>query len=183
MSGTAGSTVLLLESSSGEKIYRHPDSIVVLLPDGRDTITSSWVNGGYRKDLKAIFNHQISKGVKAVDDLEGGSISDYVSIVSERLGLEPEYSSAMLTAANMDNVAIISHSFRGVEVTAIVTAGIVINGGRVGDPASYHEEKGTHMYIQGTINTILLIGASLPEYAMARAIITALKQRPQPCNN
>lgn len=169
--------VLLLETSGGEKVYKHSDSIVVLLPDGRNAITSSWVNGGYKNNLKAIFNHQISKGVKAADDLEGGNISDYVSIISKRLGLDPEYSSAMLTAASMDNVAIVTHSFRGVEVTAIVTAGIEINGGRVGDPGSYHEEKGTHMYIQGTINTILLIGAQLPEYAMNRAIITATEAK------
>jgi adenosylcobinamide hydrolase len=164
---------LLLETSSGEKIYKYLDSIVVMLPDGRSTITTSWVNGGYREDIRSIFNHQISKGVKGTNDLEGGNIPDYISIISKRLGLDHNLTTAMLTAASMDNVAIVSRSFRGVEVTAIVTGGIDINGGRVGDPASYYQEDGTHMFIQGTINTILLIGAKLPEYAMTRAIVTA----------
>ncbi|WP_406660211.1 adenosylcobinamide amidohydrolase [Methanolobus sp. ZRKC3] len=172
-SGPDENATLLLETSSGEKVYRHLDSIIVSLPDGRSTITTSWVNGGYREDLRAIFNHKVSKAVKGSKDLEGGNVSAYLEIVSRDLGLNPAYSSGLLTAARMENVAIVTRSFRGVEVTGIVTGGIEVNGGRVGDPASYYQENGSHMFIQGTINTILLIGADLPAYAMNRAIVTA----------
>jgi len=172
-SGTERKSVLLFETTGKEKVYRFSDSILVSLPQGHKTLTTSWLNGGYREDVRAVFNHMIPKGKHAPKELEGGSVPAYLRIIAERLGVDPDTSSGLLTAANMDNVAIVTKSFRGVEVTAVMTAGIEVNGGRVGDPASYYQEDGSHQFIQGTINMILIIGADLPEYAMARAIITA----------
>jgi adenosylcobinamide hydrolase len=172
-SGKEGKAFLLFETTGNEKIYRHSDSILVSLPEGRKTLTTSWLNGGYREDVRAIFNHTIPKGKHAPKELEGGTVPAYLRIIAERLGADPDTSSGLLTAANMDNVAIVTKSFRGVEVTAVMTAGIEVNGGRAGDPASYYQEDGSHQFIQGTINMILIIGADLPDYAMARAIITA----------
>jgi len=165
--------VMLLETSGGEKVYCRSGSIVVILPEGRSTLTTSWVNGGYREDLEAVFNHHVPRGKHSAEDLEGGSVPAYLEFISKKLGVDPEKSSGLLTAACMENAAIVTRSFRGVEVTAIVTGGIEVNGGRVGDPASYYQENGAYQYIQGTINTILLIGANLPPYSMTRAIVTA----------
>ncbi|MDI3485753.1 MAG: adenosylcobinamide hydrolase [Methanolobus sp.] len=166
-------STLLFETTSKEKVYRFSDSILVSLPQGRKTLTTSWLNGGYREDVRAVFNHMIPKGKHAPKELEGGSVPAYLRIIAERIGTDPDTSSGLLTAANMDNVAIVTKSFRGVEVTAIMTAGIEVNGGRAGDPASYYQEGGSHQFIQGTINLILVIGADMPEYAMTRSIITA----------
>ncbi|MDW7731350.1 MAG: adenosylcobinamide amidohydrolase [Methanolobus sp.] len=171
------SEVLLLETSGGERVYRKSGSIVVVLPEGRSALTTSWVNGGYREDLQAIFNHHVPRGKHSAEDLEGGSVPAYLEFISKNLGLDPERTSGLLTAACMENAAIVTRSFRGVEVTAIVTGGIEINGGRVGDPASYYQEGGTYQFIQGTINTILLIGANLPAYSMTRAIVTATEAK------
>lgn len=165
--------VILLETSSGERVYRREDSLVVTLPPGRSTLTTSWVGGGYREDLQAVFNHHVSRNKHSAKELEGGSVPAYLGIVSRRLGLDPQRSSGLLTAACMENAAIAMRSFRGIEVTAIVTAGIDGNGGRVGDPASYYEEDGKFLFIPGTINTILLVGANLPPYTMTRALVTA----------
>jgi adenosylcobinamide hydrolase len=172
-SGTKRKSTLLFETTGKEKVYRYSDTILVSLPEGRKTLTTSWLNGGYREDVRYVFNHMIPKGKHAPKELEGGTVPAYLRIIAEILGADPDTSSGLLTAANMDNVAIVMESFRGVEVTAIMTAGIEVNGGRAGDPASYYQEDGSHQFIQGTINMILLIGADLPEYAMARAIITA----------
>ena len=167
----------MLEISGGERIYRHKGSIVVMLPDGRSTLTTSWVGGGYREDLQAVFNHHVPKNKHSAKELEGGSIPAYMGFISTGLGLDPERSSGLLTAACMENAAIVTRSFRGVEVTAIVTAGIEINGGRVGDPASYYEENGTFQFIPGTINTILLVGANLSQHTMTRAVVTATEAK------
>lgn len=169
--------VLLFETTGKEQVYRYSDSILLLLPGGRKTLTTSWLNGGYREDLRAVFNHRVPKGKNLPSELEGGNIPAYLTIIAKRLGIDPDTSSGLLTAANMNNVSIVSRSFRGVEVTAIMTAGVEINGGRAGDPASYYQEEGFHQFIQGTINTILVIGADLPEYTMARAIITATEAK------
>ncbi|WP_406670752.1 adenosylcobinamide amidohydrolase [Methanolobus sp. ZRKC4] len=169
--------VLLFETTGKEKVYRFKDSILLSLPDGRSTLTTSWVNGGYREDLQAIFNHHVPRGKHSPKELEGGSIPAYLAIIAKSLGADPDTSSGLLTAANMDNVSIVTKSFRGVEVTAIVTGGIEVNGGRVGDPASYYQEDGTYQFIQGTINTILVIGANLPAYSMTRAVVTATEAK------
>lgn len=171
------SLLMLLELPAGEKVYRQDYSIVAKLPKGRRTLTTSWLNGGYREDLECIINNQIPRGVKKGEELEGGDVSAYLSLLASKLGFDPSKSSGMLTAANMNNVSIVSKGFRGLEVTAIVTGGVEINGGRVGDPSSYYQENGNHFPINGTINTILVINADLPEYVMARVIMTATEAK------
>ncbi len=168
---------MLLELPAGEKIYRQDRSIVVKLPARRRTLTTSWLNGGYREDLECIINNQIPRGVKKGEELEGGDVSAYLSLLAAKLGFDPLKSTGMLTAANMMNVAIVSKGFRGLEVTAIITGGVEINGGRVGDPASYYQENGSHFPLNGTINTIIVINADLPEYTMSRVIMTATEAK------
>lgn len=167
----------LLELSEGEHIYRENTSLVVKLPPGRRILTSSWINGGFQENLECVFNHQIPHSVKSVKDLEGGTITNYLSSVSKKLGFNPEKTTAIMTAANMKNVAFSSMSFRNLEVTAIVTAGVEINGGRAGDTASYYEEESNNIPISGTINTILIINADLQPFAMTKTIITAVEAK------
>ncbi|MDP3563919.1 MAG: adenosylcobinamide amidohydrolase, partial [Methanoregula sp.] len=45
---------------NGDTIERTDDAVVIRFPSMRNVLSTSWMNGGYRKDLKAIFNHQIS---------------------------------------------------------------------------------------------------------------------------
>ena len=159
-----------------KRIYRQNCSIVVKLPAGRRTLTTSWMNGGYRENLQCIINNQISREVQKGETKEE-NIFDYLSQVASKLGFDPLKSTIMLTAANMMNVAIVSKDFRGLEVTAIVTGGVEINGGRAGDPASYYQENGSHLPLNGTINIIIVINADLPEYSMSRVIMTATEAK------
>jgi adenosylcobinamide hydrolase len=134
------------------------------------------MNGGYREDLTAVFNHQIS--LEACDACHtGGSVLRYLKSVAQDLGLDPETATGLVTRAEMKNTIIVNESFRGLRVCAIVTAGIDKNGGRAGDPASYYENGESFEPVGGTINTILLINASLPEYAMTRALMTATEAK------
>ncbi len=77
----------------------------------------------------------------------------------------------------MRNAAVFYASYKDLAVCAIVTAGIDKNGGRAGDPASYYENGNSFEPVGGTINTILLINANLPEYAMTRAVMTATEAK------
>jgi len=169
---------LLVETISGEKVYRNEDSIVVRLPRNRNCLITSYVNGGYSEDLEAIFNHQPkpTEGCRS-EDMEGGSVEAYIKIHAGRLGLNPNKVAGMMTAAKMKNAAFATRCFRNLEVTAIVTAGIEVNGGRAGDPALWHEENGKSVYIGGTINIIILISSSLPPHALTRAIMTATEAK------
>ncbi len=168
---------LLFTTAGGEQIYRQDNSLVVKLPSGRSVVTTSWLNGGQRDDLECIFNHTIPYYVDNEKDLEGGNLFSYLVITAERLGFDASRSAGLLTAASMENVSIVSRSFRGVQVTAIVTGGIDINAGRAGDPASYYQEHGEVKMINGTINTILLINANLPPYTLTRALMTATEAK------
>lgn len=169
---------MIYKTSSGEKVYRCDNSIVVRLPENRNSLTTSYVNGGYQENLQAVFNHEPKPtGGHCSHDLEGGSVEAYIKIHAGRLGLNPEKVAAMLTAAKMKNAAIATRSFRDLEVTAIVTAGIEVNGGRAGDPASWHEEDGQTIYVGGTINTIIIINSHLPAHALSRAIMTATEAK------
>ena len=169
---------LMLETASGEKVFRNENSIVVRLPKNRNCLNTSYINGGYSEDLEAVFNHQPkpTEGHRS-EDMEGGSVEAYIKIHAGRLGLNPEKVAALMTAAKMKNAAIATRSFRTLEVTAIVTAGIEVNGGRAGDIASWHEENGKSIYVGGTINTILLINSRLPAHALTRAVMTATEAK------
>jgi adenosylcobinamide hydrolase len=169
---------LIYKTSSGEEVFRNDDSIVVKFPGKRNAVTTSYVNGGYREDLTAIFNHEPkpTKG-HCSHDLEGGSVEAYIGIHSKRLGLDPDTTAAMMTAAKMKNAAISTRSFRNLEITSIVTAGIEVNGGRAGDPASWHEEEGQTVYVGGTINTVILVNCFLPAHTLTRVIMTATEAK------
>jgi adenosylcobinamide hydrolase len=157
-------------------VENRKNSVVVRFPGPRNVLSTSWLNGGYRTDLVAVFNHQIS--LEACEACHsGGNVREYVVRIAQDLGLDPASVSGLVTRAEMKNTAIVSGTFRDLVVTAVVTAGIDKNGGRAGDPASYYENGDAFEPVGGTINTILIIGADLPEHAMSRALITATEAK------
>lgn len=160
----------------GESATRTGDAVTIRFPGPRSVLCTSWLNGGFRTDLHALFNHQIP--VAACEACHaGGSVKEYLVGVAHKLGLDPGAASGLVTRAAMENSAVVTEAFRDLTVTAVVTAGIDKNGGRAGDPASYYENGNTFEPVGGTINTILLIGADLPEHAMARALVTAAEAK------
>ncbi|MDK2888624.1 MAG: adenosylcobinamide hydrolase [Thermoanaerobacter sp.] len=70
--------MLIYETSSGEKIYRRDDSIIVYFPGPRRVVSTARLNGGYREDLQAVFNHHIPPGDHKPADLPGGSVEGYL---------------------------------------------------------------------------------------------------------
>jgi adenosylcobinamide hydrolase len=163
--------------ASGETVERTDDAVVIRFHGRRNVLSTSWMNGGYREDLEAVFNHQISLEACDTCHAGNGSVQQYLEGVARDLGLDPETVTGLITRAEMKNTASIAESFRDVTVRAIVTAGIDKNGGRAGDPASFCENGDSAGPVGGTINTIILINANLPEYAMTRAVMTATEAK------
>jgi adenosylcobinamide hydrolase len=159
-----------------EQVEYRETSLIVRFPGPRNVLSTSWLNGGYRQDLTAIFNHQIPLAACDACHVNGG-VKTYLEGVAVSLSLDPATTSGLITRAEMKNAAIVSESFRDIAVCAIVTAGIDKNGGRAGDPASYYENGDCFEPVGGTINTILLISAALPEHAMMRALMTATEAK------
>lgn len=169
---------LIFKTGTGENIYQCKDAIVVKLPENRNSITTSWINGGYKENIEAIFNHQLKEPSEGnPDGLEGLNVQDYMIITAKRLDLDPEKVSGLITSADMKHAAISTKNFRNIEVTAVVTGGINVNGGRAGDPASYYEENGKFEFKLGTINTILIINSKLNESTLLKAMIVAVEAK------
>ncbi len=160
--------------STGDSVYRQDTSIVINFNAPREVLSTSVINGGYRHDLQAVFNHDM----KGAIGVTGANYSEYMQRVAGQLGLNPGRVTSMGTAASMDNVAIQSESYQSLTVTAIATGGVEGNGGRVGDPASYFlPGKKPTPYKAGTINIMLVIDADLPPGTMARALVTCTEAK------
>lgn len=169
----------LCELSTGDYVYRYYKSIVIPFNKPRLVMSTAPLNGGYREDLTAVFNHDCNPGAGMSCTLRAPTYEGHMRIVAHELGLEPDNTAGIATAASMENVAMRQESFDKLTVTAIVTGGVEVNGGRVGDPATYYEpyNNGKAGQQHGTINIILVIDANLPPGTMARALITSTEAK------
>jgi adenosylcobinamide amidohydrolase len=197
-----GNFELIFETCNGDEVFRDESNVVVRFAQKRNGIVTSWINAGYREDLEAVFNHQLSQDTLDEEESEEIEISDYLKGLSHEmassLDLDENRISGLVTSAKMTNVGISTERFRKLEVTAISTAGTNVNAGSAGDPASYYEENG-HFDLDinqsdggqvvgddddgvlpekpGTINSIILINACLDESSILLAEMTAVEAK------
>ena len=170
--------MLLHKLPSGDPVHRYLKSIVVLFGGKRRVLSTCPLNGGYREDLKAVFNNDGYSGKGFVFEMRAPTYEGHMALVAAEIGLDPGSCTGTTTAASMENVSIRSESYRDITVTAIVTAGIDINAGRVGDPAYWYEENGKSVSTKpGTINIILDINVDLTQGALARAMVTCTEAK------
>lgn len=172
----------LFTTPMGDKAYFHKESLIIEFSGRRGVVSTSNYNGGYRNDLKYAFNHSCGKNIliqqKICPGMKGNNIAEHYAITASEIGLPPEVSTGMGTAALIENRGIATRSHYGVEVMAIATAGIDVNGGRAGDPAAYDEfAKASLLPPPGTINIFLLINAHLDPGGLTRAIVTATEAK------
>lgn len=158
--------------ASGD-VVRHVDNSLILSFRGRRNVLSTSVyGGGYREDLTAAWNLDMSRDVQG---MAASSYEAYLRQAAERLGLNPEHTTGMGTSAHMENAALETLSYQGLTVTAISTGGIEANGGRVGDPAKFFQP--CVKPCPGTINLMLSIDADLPPGTLARALVTCTEAK------
>jgi adenosylcobinamide hydrolase len=161
--------------STGDNIYCQDDTIIVHFLAPRKVLSTAVYNGGYREDLQGILNHHSS------GENKGMTFEIYKQEMQElikKFGYNPALISAMGTGVPMKNAVIAKEKYKDVTVTAIVTAGIAGNSGRIGDPA--HFEGFSHKEIMpapGTINIILLIDSDMNGGVMARSLVTATEAK------
>jgi adenosylcobinamide hydrolase len=138
-------------------------------------LSTSARNGGQMRGIRYLANHQSCEGTAHIArqaTLKALGQEVYHDTVCREMGLPPNEVALMGTAANMNYAAIATQEDRGVEVTAVVTAGVQGNAACAGDPAAWREGETGWEKIGGTINTILLINHPLTEAAMASSIVT-----------
>ena len=172
---------LIFKNSTGDRAYICENSIVVEFGVCRNGISTSDLNGGYKKDFKTAFNHYLSQ--ENIDFLENHSINDYLLRQSEILGIDSDFTTGLLTSAQMENACVVTKHYKNLEVSAITTAGVRVNASRAGDSASYYEENGEFHFDVGTINIIILTNVSLEPGTLANGLVTATEAKTVALNN
>jgi len=163
---------------SGDELHKYSKTLVLTFAGQRKTLATAVINGGYRETMTAAFNNDCKPGAGMAPVMKAPTYEEHMKLLSVELGLDPSVTTGMSTAATMDNVSVKSESFRDISVTAIITGGIETNGGRVGDPATWHEENGKSVNTEtGTINIMLFIDANLSEGALTRALVTCTEAK------
>ena len=162
---------------NGDTIERLEKSLIVRLNGQRRVLSTSALNGGLRDDLASVFNQDCKENGRKDAPLSAPTYEEHLKLVAAGLGLDPASSSGLTTAADMENVTIAAETYHDLTVTAAVTGGIDVNGGRAGDPASWHEAGGVSVPAGGTINILLFISARLTEGAISRALVTCTEAK------
>lgn len=166
---------LIFKNSTGDRAYIYENSIVVEFGVCRNGISTSELNGGYKKNFKIAFNHYLSQ--ENIDFLENHSIKDYLIRQSGILGIDSKFTTGLLTSAKMENACVVTKQYRNLEVSAITTAGVRVNASRAGDSASYYEENGDFQFDVGTINVIILTNVCLGPGTLANGLVTATEAK------
>jgi adenosylcobinamide hydrolase len=169
--------IMLCSFSNGDTLERADRALIARFAGPRRVLSTSALNGGVRDDLKTVFNQDCKEDGEKNVPLKATTYEEHLKIIAEELGLDPRFTCGLTTAADMENVSVVSETYENLTVTAAVTGGIDVNGGRAGDPAAWHEKSGDCYPASGTINILLFIGASLPEGTMARALVTCTEAK------
>jgi adenosylcobinamide amidohydrolase len=154
-------------------------SLIVKFPERRRVLST---NDGF-VDAMAVVNHsahpelwkRVCQEMKTKDEVGGKVYSRKIKERNaERLGIRSEDIAQMATAADMDNLAVITKTFKPFTVIALVTAGAKTNALRTGLDEGKHIEGEEP---KGTVNILILTNARFTDGAMARAIVTATEAK------
>ena len=152
--------------------------LVVELLEPHRVLSTSTVGGGQRDDVRFLVNHQSceAQGDQERHELISGmGLEAYHRTVCGEIGVDPDRTALMGTAANMAYAVHRSAKFEDLRADAFTTAGVSGNAARAGDPAAWVETDDGWRKVEpysGTINTILLVACPLTPSAHARAVIT-----------
>ena len=170
---------LIFKTSCEDQIYYLKDTILINFKHNRNGVSSSELNGGTCDLYKSVFNQHLSQ--EKIDYLIDHDVQDYLINECRLMEIDSNYSTGLITLAEMNNLSIVSKSFRNLDVTAISTAGVRTNASKAGDPASYWQEDGEYHF--GTINIIVLINANLSKSTLMEAFMTATEAKTVALNN
>jgi adenosylcobinamide amidohydrolase len=159
---------LIFKTSDNDEIFYLKDTILIKFGVNRNGISTSELNPGSNDSYKYVFNQHLSQ--EKIDYLVNHDVCQYLINECGLLNIDYNFSTGLITLAEMKNVSIVSKRFKNTEVTAIVTAGVRTNASRAGDEASYWEETGEFHF--GTINVILLTNVRLEKSTLTEAFMT-----------
>ncbi|MEG0495330.1 MAG: adenosylcobinamide amidohydrolase, partial [Eubacterium sp.] len=163
---------------TGELVQTDFKAAVIRFETPRKVMSTSVLNGGIQKGLTAVFNYDELQDSKKRCEMRAKTYKEHLEIVAkEELGLLPEKTTGLTTAAQIKNMADCTMDYDDFKLMTIVTAGVSVNGLRAGDPATLHQKEGEPFEVGGTINIILSIDADLTDGAMLQALMTCTEAK------
>ena len=171
--------MMIYKLPTGDKLHKYNRCLVVPFEGKRKVMSTSMHNGGYREDLTGIFNHDVNPGPGKLCEYCKPDQKELIKkFIIDELGLDYETVAYMATIVSMDSAAIKSENYDELSVTAIATASLEVNGGRVGEPATCYEKHGQSINLRpGTINIMVFVNADMTPGCMARSIVTATEAK------
>jgi adenosylcobinamide amidohydrolase len=168
---------LLLQQPSFE-LRRSGRFLVADLLEPHQVLSTSVRHGGQVDQLRHLLNHQSCEGTAHLERyrvMTEAGLDTYHDRVCAEVGLPPDQTAVMGTAANMNYVAVVTEVDEELAVTAAVTAGVEGNATTAGEPASWRENEAGMQNVPayaGTINTMLLMTRPLTPATLARVVVT-----------
>ncbi len=164
---------LIFKTSCEDEIFYLRDTILINFKHNRNGVSTSELNGGTCDLYKSVFNQHLSQD--KIDYLVNHDVCEYLINECRLMEIDSNYSTGLITLAEMKNLSIVNKSFKNIDVTAISTAGVRTNASRAGDPASYWQENGEYHF--GTINIIVLVNVNLSQSTLMEAFMTATEAK------
>lgn len=144
----------------------------------RAVLSTSALGGGLRYDLTSAFNYCDCGTAGVCQPMEGRILTEHQIAVAKRLGLDPDHTTGLDTAANLDNMVVVTKSWETLQITAAVSGGADVNALCAGDPAFLTEADGVPCPVPpGTINIFLITDRPLAPGAMAELMLTATEAK------
>jgi adenosylcobinamide amidohydrolase len=156
----------------GVKLILKENVLAVISENPLTTISSAFYNGGGIKKTKVILNVEVLKSCSD-QDLHGDP-SAYILASSKKFGIQEEFI-GMVTAAAVDNFALVSKKQGGLAVSVVATA-----ADKGGNTCNFAESAGEPIEIQpnkGTINIIVVIDGNPIESCLAGTLITVTEAK------
>jgi adenosylcobinamide amidohydrolase len=177
-SSISGSLWETIDDSDDFRLERSGRYLKATLLSPHRVLSTSALNGGLQTCLRYLVNHQSCEArdhQERHELLKRLGLEGYHRAVCQELGVDPELTAVMGTAANMNYAGMAVCQDDGLQVTAVVTAGVQGNAACAGDPAQWRETGAGWEKINplaGTINTMLFLNCPVTDGALARAVVT-----------
>lgn len=170
-------------TATGDPIHRYHRCLVVPFSGPRKVISTAMAHGGFQENLTAVFNQDVNPGPgRLCEHMEPGQQEKMQAFIREELGLDPDTVARMATIIAMESAAIKSETYDILTVTAITTASLEVNGGRIGEKATSYEKNGEYVNLRpGTINSMVFVSGNMTPGCMARAMVTATEAKTAAC--
>ncbi len=168
-------TLWASEQFSARRLGRY---FLVDLRSPHRVLSTSAHRGGEQEGVQFLANHQSCEGrgdTERQELIAEMGLARYHRKVCAELGIDPDRTALMGTAASMACVTHRHCEFEDLRADAFVSAGVKGNATTAGDPARWVETDDGWAELpryEGTINIILVLGFSLSPSALASAVVT-----------